>query len=158
MFFVFIAIVFVVYYKLHFCISFLSKWLKSDKINNYVNLFNTYNNAELSKILLMSFFRYLIFSLQYYLVFWVYDIRLDAGSLYVIPLIFLFTSVIPSFVIADIGIRGSVSIYFIETIFGNQPKMVVSAFSSSLVLWLINIIIPAIIGSIGIFMLKLTKK
>jgi len=158
LFFLLIIFVFVIYYKLHFCISFISRWFKSEKINNYVNIFNTYNNAELSKILFISFVRYLIFSLQYYLILWKYDIRLATDSLYVIPLIFLFTSVIPSFVILDIGIRGSVSIYFIEAIYGNQTGIAVNAFSSSLVLWLINIIIPAIIGTIGVFMIKLTTK
>jgi hypothetical protein len=61
-----------------------------------------------------------------------------------ISLIFFVQSILPSFALTEIGIRGAVAVYFFSHITDNTTGIILSAFS----LWLINIILPSLTGII----------
>ena len=62
----------------------------------------------------------------------------------------LFITITPTITIAEIGVRGSVAIFVLGLFSSND----IAILSSTTILWLINLIIPAIIGSFFIFSLK----
>jgi hypothetical protein len=65
------------------------------------------------------------------------------SSTFMIMIIFLVQSIIPTIAIAEIGIRGSVAVYFFSYLNLNP----VSVISTTISLWLINLVIPALIGT-----------
>ena len=69
-------------------------------------------------------------------------------------LIFLFMTLTPTIALTEIGIRGSIAVLVLG-IFSNN---IIGILSSTVVLWIINLIIPAIIGSLFIFNLNFFKK
>ena len=59
-------------------------------------------------------------------------------------------ALIPSITLAELGIRGSVIIYFTELFISDFT----GTLSASIVLWFINLAIPAIIGSFFMYRIK----
>ena len=137
---------------LFFNLSSLSSFSKKIISNKYAAVFSYYNRNELSKVFLLSFARYLVFSLQFFILLKAGGINLiwsDAVTL--IPLIFLVISTIPSFALTEIGVRGSAALFFIGLVSDKQVEIITAAF----LLWLINISLPALIGLAGIFKVRL---
>ncbi|OFX61865.1 MAG: hypothetical protein A2046_07605 [Bacteroidetes bacterium GWA2_30_7] len=103
--------------------------------------------SELSKLLLLSTLRYIIFVIQFYLLFLLFNVNLNLYETYVIVASTYFVMfLIPSFTLAEIGIRGSIIIFF-GALFSNQLAGILSA---STLLWIINLAIPSVIGSLTI--------
>jgi len=106
-------------------------------------------------ILMLSAIRYSVFSIQYYLLLRLFNIQADIAVLFIlIALVFFISSAIPTFALTEIVIRGATAVYFFGLV-SNQTDAIVS---SSLILWLINIAIPAVIGSFFIWELNFFKE
>ncbi len=102
-----------------------------------------FNSIELFTALFLSFLRYVVFILQYFLLLEAFGIHFsELNSLWLIPVCFFVASSIPTFLISEIGVRSSVAI----VVFGVLSSNDVSIIASSVALWVINIAIPAIIG------------
>ncbi len=104
-----------------------------------------YSKRELLLILFIGFTRYIVFFSQYYLLLLIFDIEInfiDAFTAISLGYVFLFS--IPGIPIADIGIRGSLALFFIGIYSQNEIGIV----TASSMLWVINLAIPAIIGSV----------
>ena len=63
-------------------------------------------------------------------------------------------SVIPTIAITEIGIRGSVAIL----LFGLVSENTVGILSATFVMWVVNLLLPALIGTIFIFTLKFFRR
>jgi len=107
------------------------------------------NFITLLKVLFLSFVRYIVFSSQFYLLLIFFDIHLTITQAYIsISLIYLFAAIIPTTTLLELGIRGSLAIFFIGMFSNNIFGIIFSA----MFLWFINLAIPSAIGSI--FFLK----
>tara|TARA_B100001540_G_C15775003_1_gene628236 strand:- start:775 stop:1755 length:981 start_codon:yes stop_codon:yes gene_type:complete len=147
----------VLYYFFNFSLlsEFFSKRRLFAKFNKYSTVFKFYKYKELLVVLLLSFFRYLVFSIQFFILFSVFDIDLSyLDALILIPTMFFLVSVIPSIAVADISIRSTVAIL----LFGLVTDNIFGILSTTFLLWIINLIIPALIGTIFIFTLKFFRK
>lgn len=110
---------------------------------------------ELLQLLVLSFLRYLVFSFQFYLVLYTFGIELKGVYEWLLICVcFLFASIIPTFLISEIGVRGSVALLIFSAVSDNGLMIVVASVS----LWLINVGLPAIIGLFNINQLKLIDK
>jgi hypothetical protein len=85
-----------------------------------------------------------------------------AEAYILIPVIYLIMALVPSIALAELGIRGSVSIFVIGLYYdkigrsGESMEMIILAASSGV--WLINLAIPAVIGTFFVFSLKFFRK
>ena len=126
----------------------------SEYWNHAFHVFSLYTSRELVNVLMLSFLRYLIFSLQFFLL-----LKLFGSTLLLFPslvmsaMTFFIVTVVPTFTITEIGIRGAVSAYF----FGKLTSDVLPVLNAVFSLWLINLALPAIIGSIFIFNFRFEK-
>ncbi|MBW2998798.1 flippase-like domain-containing protein [Candidatus Woesearchaeota archaeon] len=112
---------------------------------NQLDYFSETNTKTFLFALLLSIFRYFIFSSQFFLLLVFFDINLSFIQAFIsISLVYLFATIIPTTTLVELGIRGSLAIFFIG-IFSNQVLGIVL---SSFFLWLINIALPSIMGSI----------
>lgn len=114
-----------------------------------------YGNADLFRIWIISFARYLVFFFQFYLLLRAFHI--DPGfmdTFAIISMIFLLQSVVPSNIFTDLGIRASSAIYFFEYYIHNT----FTAMAPSYLLWIINVLVPAIIGYIVFSVSRFNRK
>lgn len=100
---------------------------------------------SLLKVLLLSFARYFIFITQFFLLLIFFNIHLTLIQAYVsISLIYLFATLVPTTTLIELGIRGSLAIFFIGMFSDNFLGIILS----TTFLWFINLAIPSIIGSV----------
>lgn len=120
----------------------------------YIEVFTVYSLSELLIVFSLSLVRYFIFSFQYFLILNFFGVNAGITILLsLIALTFFVTSVIPTFSLTEIAVRGATAVFFFGTISTDSTAIV----ASSLLLWIINLAIPALIGSFFVLNLKLIK-
>lgn len=136
---------------------------KFPKLKAYFEIFNEYKTSELAEFLFLSFIRYLVFSLQFFLCFVLFGISVNIfDGLLAIAVIYLLITAIPTVALSELGVRGSVSLFVFALIinsgsnFNDEGKIAIVA--ASALIWIINLIIPALIGSYFILKFKVLRK
>jgi uncharacterized membrane protein YbhN (UPF0104 family) len=112
-----------------------------------------YRYPDFIKISWYSFLRYLVFTLQFFMLL----LAFNAGNNYLVLLmgvffVFFIKSVIPTFF--DLGVREASALYFFSHFGLSNEKILVA----SLCLWAINILLPALAGMFLIFKIKIFRK
>jgi len=165
----FVAIDYMLFYVLLFlsfvfCVFFLVfyfniKWLNgillsirfTRKYKKFYSILGRYRKRELMKILLFCLARYLVFSSQYFILFyWLIPQLHYLDILMMVSILFFVQSTLPSLDLFDVGIRSLTASYF----FGFITSHSVAVIACTASIWLINIIIPAILGSYFVFKLN----
>ncbi len=142
-----------IFILLYFRISLISKMIppKWKRIHKYVNIFINYKFNQLFTALSISILRYIVFSFQFYLLLIAVGINSFSPfeALLFTSSVFLINTIRPSIALLEIGIRGSVAI-FVLNLFLSETEINLylenAVLLASSLLWLINIILPAIIG------------
>jgi hypothetical protein len=142
----------------YFRLSSLVRLLETMKWQKFVALVKVLRDVKLTilfNILSLSFARYVVFILQYYLLFSLFGVALTLGQTFAgVSIMFLIMAVVPSFTfLTDLGLRWSASIQVVQLFNTNTTGI----FAVSLEIWLINLVIPALIGSLLILRVKLFK-
>ncbi len=139
-----IILLMLVYLNLSYFIDKISHWRIVKKFEDYLPHTADWSSADLGLVFLYSFIRYSIFSTQYLLLLYIFGIDIPyTEQMIKIGLIFMLTSFIPSYSVSDIANRGSVSI----AVF-NNPSMDLAVAAASITLWVINLALPGLLGSI----------
>lgn len=133
-----------------------------EKTKEYFEIFSLYNKSELFKILAISFLRYFIYTFQFVLLIWAFNVPLTYFKAMIpISLTYILMMVIPFITITEIAVRGSVSISVFEKWFiinNISDSNLIMVFSASSLLWIFNIAIPSIIGLFLTYRLKFFRK
>ena len=160
-------IIIVLGYLLYFNIHILKhlqrlipkKW--RSKTEKYMEIFGSYSKQDLAVILLIAVAKYVVYSFQFVLLIWAFDVPLNYFEAMVpIMLTYLLMTVIPFITITEIAVRGSVCIWVFEAwlnMHGISSSFTMMVFSASTMLWLYNLAIPAIIGLFFIRKLKFIR-
>jgi uncharacterized membrane protein YbhN (UPF0104 family) len=120
----------------------------------YFEILNKYSPEDIFRVVLYSFLRYMVFSLQFVLLLIMFEVSKDIVLLFMgVAFVFLVKSIIPT--ILDLGVREAFAIYFFTSLGITSEYNIISA---SLSLWTINILIPALIGLLLVFKIKLFTK
>ncbi|MDX9847880.1 MAG: lysylphosphatidylglycerol synthase domain-containing protein [Tenuifilaceae bacterium] len=125
----------------------IATWVQSKKLFSSLlkneSLIIKIDRLQILKIVLLSIFRYTIFSSQLVLLLIFFGFTGNASELY--PAIFisyLLASVIPSISVAELGFRVGFGLHFIGAIWPNAMGIA----TASIVLWIINVGLPGLIG------------
>jgi hypothetical protein len=113
----------------------------------HVKILKKYSLQDLSWALWYSILRYIVYALQYYwmLRFFDIDVTVDVG-IAGIATVFLFQTIVPLPSLAGLLVRGELAIQVWGFFTNNHINILATTFG----LWLINVIIPALIGWIFI--------
>jgi uncharacterized membrane protein YbhN (UPF0104 family) len=107
---------------------------------------------ELTRILFLSAARYVVFIVQYVLLLQVFGVEAGIMSLaMMVSVLFLVLAMVPSIALAELGFRGKVSLQLFGLLSTNHIGIIAAAAG----IWIINLIIPAIAGSILILGVRL---
>ncbi|RXK59987.1 flippase-like domain-containing protein [Lacibacter luteus] len=128
-------------------------WLK-EKLA-FATVLDYLNNKTYYSILFYSFLRFVVFALQYVLIWQALRVNLPWWEgFWSIALIFLVMAIVPSFAIADVGIRGKVAIAIIGVFSANTLAIL----AGSVLVWLLNLVLPALVGSLLLLSIKIFKE
>lgn len=109
-------------------------------------IFKSLKQIKCSKIksaLKWSTFRYMIFAHQFLFLLWIFGAEISyMNGLGLIFMVYLTSSVIPVFAIADVVVKGSMAITLMTLAGLSTPQVIVTVF----VMWLGNTMLPALIG------------
>jgi hypothetical protein len=145
----------IIYFRLSWMVRILKKIPGPGKYLAYIKVLENFDSKTLWRILSLSFGRYIVFIVQYALVFPVFGVFLGIGQVWSgMSVVFLVMAVVPTFTfLTELGLRWEASIQVLELFSTNT----VGIFAASFAIWLINLIIPALIGSLLILSIKLFK-
>lgn len=133
------------------------------QIIDYAEVFSLYTVKDLIILLFYSVLRYIIYSTQFYLMLRVFGINTALPAAFMlISVIYLLMTLIPTITITELGIRGSVSagvfgLYFEQTGVWNA-EMAFQVIAASSALWLLNLVIPSLLGALLTFRLKFFRR
>ena len=141
------------YFRMGWLIKLIEKLPYAAKFSKHILVLESFDAKILLRLLSLSFFRYIIFVLQY--IFMLQLMMVEQNwwqSFWLLTVMFLLLAVIPSFAVAELGIRGTVA----TTLFayaGNSLGVLTVTFG----VWFINLFIPALAGSLLILGIKISK-
>jgi hypothetical protein len=144
----------------YFRITFLVKWFVVRRWGTrwirHLRVLEDVNATILVSILSLSIARYLVFIVQYYLMFSVFGIDVNWWqAFWAVSVVFLLIAVVPSLgFLSELGIRWQAAIQVMLLYSSN----ITGIFATSLSIWIINLVIPALIGGFLILALKLFRK
>ncbi|MBQ5857052.1 MAG: flippase-like domain-containing protein [Bacteroidales bacterium] len=159
-----VVLLLIMYFNIQFLkyFQFLIPKKFKEKTKEYFEIFSLYSKVELLKILAISFLRYFIYTFQFVILIWAFNIPLTYFKAMIpISLTYILMMIIPFITITEIAVRGSVSILVFEKwlIINNiSTSYGVMVFSASSLLWIFNIAIPSIIGLFLTYRLKFFRK
>ena len=142
---------------LYFRISWLIRWIEKipriERYVRYIRVLDNFNLTMLLRILSLSAGRYLVFVLQYFILFDVFKVELNAWQVFwSVSVVFLVLAIIPTIaLITELGVRWKTSVEVVQLFSVN----VVGILATSLSIWIINLVIPALIGSLLILSVRL---
>lgn len=152
---VFTGLVVLFFFRLSWLIKLIEKIPSSKKFVEYINVLEEFTAKLLLRLLSLSFFRYLVFVLQYILLLQVLHVEIFwIDSFWILSVLFLVLAIVPSFAIADLGIRGKFSTELLSMFSLNTLGILGTTFG----IWFINLFIPALAGSILILGIKFFKE
>ena len=104
-------------------------------------------NNILLKVLLLSSLRFVLFILQYWLLFKLTKTGIDLRDTFVaISVMLLWLAIVPTFSFLELGLRWEFALLLMGSLTENALGIAVSV----TVVWLINLMLPAAVGAIGL--------
>lgn len=134
-----------IYFRIVFIEKLFERWIKNSRYLYLIESLRTFNVQLLLRLLLLSFLRYLVFLVQYFLLFSLFDISLPAIIVWsVVSVLFLILAVVPSIALVEVGLRGEISLRLMAMFTSNGLGVGLA----TVTIWFINLVLPAIVGSV----------
>jgi len=142
----------VFYFRLPFLIRWIDRMPASRKFAWLIQALEEFNATLLLQLLSLSAIRFVVFIVQYYLLFQVFNVDVTwAQGLFSVSVSFLVMAVIPTIALfTDLGLRGEVNLKMLGLFSTNSLGISLTAIS----IWFINLILPALAGSLLILSIK----
>jgi len=122
--------------------DFASIFSKKNKYLSQIEVFKIYTKKELLIAYLYSMFRYIIFIIQYYIAFLTFEIHISLIDFVILkPIFLLLVTAIPTVSITDAGIRVSSALAIFALV-----DISTNIISATILIWLVNLVIPSLIG------------
>ena len=149
-----IALFILLYFRISGFIRILEKIPLIARHKFFIQKLENFHWKELTKILFLSFCRYVVFVVQYVLLLQVFEVKvswIEAASM--VSVMFLVLAIVPTIALAELGFRGKLSV----GLFGLLSTNTVGIIATAAGIWIINLIIPAIAGSLFILGIRLFR-
>lgn len=129
------------------------KWLA--KPLKYVRLLDQFSGKQLLRILFLSLIRYMAFILQYMLLLNLMDVGIGyVLCFWLLTIFYLVMAVAPTIGFTELPLRATATV----GIFKAYSTNILGIQAAALGIWLINLVLPAIIGSVLILGIKITRE
>ncbi len=139
------------YFRLSWLIRLVDRLPGSSRFAYLVKALEEFNATLLLQLLSLSLLRFVVFIAQYYLLFCLFGVDITWWqAFWAVSVSFLVMAAIPTFAIAELGIRGEIGLKLIILFSANELGIIFTTAG----IWFINLIIPAFAGSLFLLSLK----
>lgn len=143
----------------YFRIGWLTRWIeKIPAIKKYIWLINELEKADttlLIRLLSISVLRYIVFATQYYLLFRFFGVEVSWWTgFWATALVFFIMAITPTIALFEVAQK----IFVTEKVFSVFTTNTLGIDLVTTTIWFVNLVIPAVIGSLLILGIKLFKK
>jgi len=150
-----VAAITLFYFKISWLVRVAEKIPAFKKYIYFIVLLDDFKATELLNILSLSAIRFIVFVVQYLLLFAVFEVHIPLWEgCCTVAVLFLILAVVPTIALAELGVRGKASLALFGLFSTNSFGILVTTGG----IWLINIILPAVLGSLLILNVKLFNK
>jgi hypothetical protein len=151
-----VTLLLVLYARLEVWIKWLERKPLLAKVKPYFQALCSIETKVLFYVLFLSILRYLVFIIQYGLAFKIFKIYLSPEQVFgSVSVVFMIVAVLPSLAqIAELGIRWEASMGIVGLFSANS----VGVFSASFTIWVINLVLPAVIGMVFLWKIRFFRE
>ena len=147
-------ILLVFYFEAGFMVKLIKKAGFLKAIVKYLLSLQQFARKDLLRILFLSFLRYLVFILQYLLLLRLLEVNINpAICFWLLTIFYLLLALAPTIGFTELPLRAAASVEILQLYSPNILGIQAASFG----IWIINLVIPALIGSILIFTIKIIK-
>jgi hypothetical protein len=148
-------LLFLFYIRLSWLVRIVEKIPAFAKVVKHITVLDEFSANQLLRILSLSLLRYLTFVLQYILLLQVMQVNIDTVlSFWLISVFYLVMAMAPTIGFIELPVRAKASIELMRLYSSNTLGIETAA----LAIWLINLVIPALVGSVLILGIKIVKE
>ena len=149
------VLLFLFYIRLAWLVRLIEKVPAFTRVIKHITVLDEFSASQLLTILSLSLLRYLVFVLQYVLLLQVLQVNIEVGlSFWLISVFYLVMAVAPTIGFLELPVRAKASMELMKLYSTNTLGIETAA----LAIWLINLVIPALIGSLLILGIKIVKE
>jgi uncharacterized membrane protein YbhN (UPF0104 family) len=149
------GLVILLYFRLQIILSIFDRIPLLRKARVFVQIIVRYSTADLERLLLLSALRYAVFSAQYLILLDTLGVEMLWWQGFLMnAVIYLVMAMVPTIAIAELGLRGKVSLYFMGFLSMNSPAII----AATVLIWLVNLVLPAVMGSVALLGIKIIKE
>lgn len=149
------AVLMVFYFGIGTWRVWLQRWLRNSRHAYLLQSLHLFGASLLLRLLSLSFIRYIIFSLQYVLLFSFFEVHVATYLVWsVTAVLFLAMAAIPTIALAELGLRGQLSLQLMGLFTKNSLGVVLTSVTA----WAVNLVVPALAGSILILTINVFKR
>ncbi|WP_343688959.1 lysylphosphatidylglycerol synthase domain-containing protein [Chitinophaga sp.] len=149
------GLVILLYFRLQIILSIFERIPLLRKARIFVQIIVRYSNTDLEHLLLLSALRYVVFSAQYLILLDTLGVEMLWWQGFLMnAVIYLVMAMVPTIAIAELGLRGKVSLYFMGFLSMNSPAII----AATVIIWLVNLVLPAVLGSVLLLGIKIFKE
>jgi hypothetical protein len=149
------VLLFLFYIRLGWLVSLMEKLAAFNKIVKHIKVLDEFSAGQLLKLLSLSLLRYVVFVMQYVLLLQVLQVNIEAGlSFWLITVFYLVMAVAPTIGFLELPVRAKASMELMKLYSSNTLGIETAA----LAIWVINLVVPALIGSLLILGIKIVKE
>lgn len=125
-------------------IEIVKRFPFSQKILPHLTILEKLPVTVLLRVLLLSSIRYLVFVCQFILLLEIMRVDIDWWrALWSVSILYLILAIVPSVALLELSVRAKAGILLFQT----MSKNVMGIYAASTGIWIINVIVPAVIGS-----------
>lgn len=144
-----------VYYRLSLLSRLFEKIPLVHKYRYFIEHLETFSTKDLTKILGLSLIRFSVFTAQYIVALNIFKAGIALPeAIATVSVIFLVLLVLPTIPAADLGLRGQTALQ----LFGLISTNAVAIVATTAAIWFVNLILPAMAGSLFVSGIRIFKK
>jgi uncharacterized membrane protein YbhN (UPF0104 family) len=149
------VLIILLYFRLQIIVAIFEKIPFLRKARVFIQIIVRYSAGDLERLLLLSACRYMVFSAQYLILLDSLGVEMHWWQGFLMnAVIYLVMAIVPTIAIAELGLRGKVSLYFMGLLSANSPAII----AATVGIWCINLLLPAILGSVLLLGIKIFKE
>jgi Lysylphosphatidylglycerol synthase TM region len=148
-------LLFLFYIRLSWLVRLMEKIPAFAKVTRHITVLDEFTLQQLVQVLSLSVLRYVVFVLQYVLLLQVMQVGIPGWlSFWLITVFYLVMAVAPTIGFLELPIRAKASLELMQLYSSN----ILGIQTAALGIWVINLVIPALIGSLLILGIKIVKE
>jgi uncharacterized membrane protein YbhN (UPF0104 family) len=140
---VIILVMLLLYFIPYWIPQVLGRFMYQRKMEHAARILKEHHDLKW-RLLLYSLLRHAVFSSQFALTLYAFGIEINQNLFYAIWVTYLITTLIPSPLVGKLLIRESVALFVLSPLATSETSILIS----SILIWFINLSIPALLGAI----------